>query len=138
MLRVTACPLFWCELGFIWLGSGHCMSACLRRQTADDIHSIVSGLELLPKLADAWSRGSVPTTMPPEYLKHEVVVGDLASVGRFCSPLPTRTNASTLRLFGPGLAGFADWQVRSAPCCGAEVMPQDIPIPCTSLGGQGA
>lgn len=75
----------------------------------------VSDFELLAKLTDAWNKEGGPVTMPPKYIKQEVVEGNLAPMGRFRSPLQTHTNASTLHLFGPGLSDFADWQVHSKP-----------------------
>ena len=68
---------------------------------------------MLPKMNKAGAEMGGPNIVPQKYLKREVVKGSLRPVGRFRSPLPTRTNASTLHLFGPGLSSFAAWQVRS-------------------------
>lgn len=81
----------------------------------DNISSVVSDWELPAKLADAWNKEGVPVTMPPDYIKCEVIEGAIAPIGRFRSPLQTLTNASTLHLLGPGLSSFADWQVHSKP-----------------------
>ena len=68
---------------------------------------------MLPKTSKAGDEAGAPNIVPQKYLKREVVKGTLRPVGRFRGPLPTRSNASTLHLFGPGLSSFAAWQVRS-------------------------
>ena len=83
----------------------------MRMQTLEEALEKMGRFSMLPKTSQAEHEAGVFTIAPPKYMKREVVKGALAPVGRFRGPLPTRTNASTLRLFGPGLASFADWQV---------------------------
>ena len=78
---------------------------------------MMASLKPVVKLQKAWNEAGAPGHMPPRYVKREVVKGTLAPIGRFGSPLPTRTNASTLHLYGAGLAPFAPWQV--GPTSGA-------------------
>ena len=66
---------------------------------------------MMPKTNKAGEEAGAPSLVPPQYVKREVVKGTLAPVGRFRGPVPTRTNASTLHLYGAGLSGFAEWQV---------------------------
>ena len=74
---------------------------------------MMASLKPVVKLQKAWDAAGAHGTMPPRYVKREVIKGTLAPIGRFGSPLPMRTNASTLHLYGAGLAPFAAWQVRS-------------------------
>lgn len=71
----------------------------------------MSRYNMLPKTSKAGDEAGAFTIVPPKYIKREVVKGALRPVGRFRGPLPTRANASTLHLFGPGLSPFAAWQV---------------------------
>ena len=71
----------------------------------------MASLKPVVKLQKAWNAAGAPGFMPPRYVKREVIKGTLAPIGRFGSPLPTRTNVSTLHLYGAGLAPFAAWQV---------------------------
>ena len=82
-------------------------------QTADGIaRAMASCAEAMAKSADAFTRAGLAPYLPPKYIKREVVSrSSLGPVGRFAFPLPTRANASTLRLYGLGLSTFADWQV---------------------------
>ena len=66
---------------------------------------------MMPATNRALDAAGASVLMPPKYIKREVVKGTLAPVGRFRGPAPMRTNASTLRLFGPGLSTFTGWQV---------------------------
>lgn len=69
----------------------------------------------MAKSAGAFTAAGLAPVLPPKYVKREVVVrSSLGPIGRLGFPIPTRTNASTLRLYGPGLSTFADWQV--GPC----------------------
>ena len=72
----------------------------------------MSRYNMLPKTSKAGVEAGALAIVPPKYIKREVVKGALRPVGRFRGPIPMRTNASTLRLFGPGLSSFAAWQVR--------------------------
>ena len=72
----------------------------------------MSRYNMLPKTSKAGEEAGAPNIVPPKYIKREVVKGALRPVGRFRGPLPMRTNASTLHLYGPGLSSFAAWQVR--------------------------
>ena len=83
----------------------------LRWQTLEEALEKMGRYSMLPKTSQAEHEAGVFTIAPPKYMKREVFKGALAPVGRFRGPLPMRTNASTLRLFGPGLASFAAWQV---------------------------
>ena len=69
---------------------------------------------MMPATNRALDAAGASVIMPPKYIKREVVKGALAPVGRFRGPAPTRTNASTLHLYGSALSSFADWQVRPA------------------------
>ena len=86
---------------------------CLR-QTLDEILGQMTRYNVLPTLINVTSKAGAPPIMPPEYVHREVVKGRLAPVGRFRSPLPTRTNVSTLHLHGVALGEFKDWQARAA------------------------
>ncbi|KAK9825358.1 hypothetical protein WJX81_003161 [Elliptochloris bilobata] len=79
----------------------------------DDLIDRMANLKLLPKLINAWDKAGAPAIMPPKYIKREVVKGSLGPVGRFRSPLATRTNSSTLHLYGPRLHALAGWQVEA-------------------------
>ena len=85
----------------------------LRAQTLEESMEKMGRYNMLPKTSQAGAEAGGPNIVPQKYLKREVVKGTLRPVGRFRGPLPTRTNASTLHLFGPGLSSFAAWQVRS-------------------------
>ena len=83
----------------------------VRAQSLEEALEKMGRYSMLPKTSQAEHEAGVFTIAPPKYMKREVVKGALAPVGRFRGPLPTRTNASTLHLFGPGLSSFAAWQV---------------------------
>ena len=72
---------------------------------------MMGSLKIMPKVVKAANDEGMYPHIPSKYIKREVVKGTLGPVGRFGSPAPTATNTSTLRLFGEGLAEFADWQV---------------------------
>ena len=82
-------------------------------QTADDIaRGMATCAEAMARSAGAFTAAGLAPVLPPAHVKREVVVcSSLGPIGRLGFPIPTRANASTLRLFGPGLSAFADWQV---------------------------
>ena len=82
------------------------------RQTLDEIVDMMASLKPVVKLQKAWDDAGAHGHMPPQYVKREIIKGTLAPIGRFGGPLPTRTNASTLYLYGAGLSVFLPWQVR--------------------------
>ncbi|KAK9834170.1 hypothetical protein WJX81_004930 [Elliptochloris bilobata] len=82
--------------------------------TLDEVLEGMSRYNMLPKTNHAWNEAGAPPIMPPEHVKREVIKGALGPVGHFRGPLSTRTNASTLHLFGPGLRSFEAWQVEAA------------------------
>ena len=74
--------------------------------------------EAMARSAGAFTAAGLAPVLPPAHVKREVVVrSSLGPIGRLGFPIPTRANASTLRLFGPGLCAFADWQVGPALRC---------------------
>ncbi|KAK9825381.1 hypothetical protein WJX81_007036, partial [Elliptochloris bilobata] len=79
--------------------------------TVDDLADVMAKVKHMPELRSAWVRAGVPPVMPPGHMRREVVTGSLGPIGRFRSPMPTRTNASTLHLYG--LRAFAAWQVEA-------------------------
>lgn len=87
-------------------------SARCGRQTLDQILDQMTHYNVLPTLINATSEAGAPPILPPQYVHREIIKGSLGPLGRFRSPLDTHTNASTLYLYGAGLATFADWQVR--------------------------
>ena len=86
-------------------------------QTLDEIVDKMTSLKPVIRLQKAWKDAGAPGVMPPQYVKREVVKGTLAPIGRYGGPLATRTNASTLHLYGAGLTSFEAWQARSALGC---------------------
>ena len=91
---------------------------------------MMASLKIMPKVVKAANDEGMHPHIPAKYIKREVVKGSLAPIGRFGSPAPTRTNTSTLHLFGPGLAEFADWQV------GPAVVPKTRPVQVLSRSGR--
>ena len=81
---------------------------------------------MMPKTNKALEDLGASVIMPPKYVKRDVVKGTLAPVGRFRGPMPTRTNASTLHLYGAGLTSFADWQVGGASLCALPCANRDL------------
>ena len=82
-------------------------------QTTDDIaRGMATCAEAMARAAGAFTAAGLAPVLPPTHVKREMVVrSSLGPIGRLGFPIPTRANASTLRLFGPGLSAFADWQV---------------------------
>jgi len=82
-------------------------------QTLDEVLDQMTRYNVLPSLIRYWTDNNAGPIIPPEYMHREVIKGSLAPVGRFGSPLATRTNVSTLHLYGAGLGSLADWQARA-------------------------
>jgi len=82
-------------------------------QTLDEVLDQMTRYNVLPSLIRYWTDSNAGPIIPPEYMHREVIKGSLAPVGRFGSPLATRTNVSTLHLYGAGLGALADWQARA-------------------------
>ena len=82
-------------------------------QTADELADVMARVPgILPEFRKAWVRHGMANILSAKHTRRELIKGGLPPVGRFRGPMAVRANASTLRLFGPGLTGFADWQVR--------------------------
>lgn len=108
----------------IWAGNpGSPTQVFLCVQTLEEALEKMGRYNMLPKTSKAGDDVGAHSIVPPKYVKREVVKGALAPVGRFRGPLPVRTNASTLSLYGAGLSTFADWQVGAGPCAHSLVSP---------------
>ncbi|KAK9818906.1 hypothetical protein WJX81_000729, partial [Elliptochloris bilobata] len=81
--------------------------------TLEEMLDQMTRYNVLPKLINVTAEAGAPPIMPPDYVHREIVKGALAPLGKFRSPLATRTNFSTLHLYGPGLTTFEDWKVQA-------------------------